>query len=176
MSEGLEERVAALESRVAALESGSGGADAGPAGGGGSGPAGDFWALEGLRARLPEDGTGGVLFTGSARLPTEEFAEWQFGLATDTVLAADWEQAAESFAALGHPVRMRLLREIVHGRRTVAELAALEDLGTTGQIYHHLRQLTTAGWLHTPQRGRHEIPVTRVIPLLAALAITQSPG
>ena len=63
---------------------------------------------------------------------------------------ADWEQTAESFAALGNAVRLRLLREILGGRRTAAELAELEGLGTTGQIYHHLRQLTGAGWLHTP--------------------------
>ncbi|MFD7509048.1 ArsR/SmtB family transcription factor [Streptomyces sp. NPDC059853] len=160
MSAELEARVAALERRIAALE------------GGGAG----FWALEGLKKQLAPDGPGGVLFTGSARLPTDEAYEWQYGLTTEDLLAIDWEQAAESFAALGHPVRMRLLREIAHGRRTVAELAALEGLGTTGQIYHHLRQLTAAGWLHTTGRGRHEIPATRVIPLLVALATTRSPS
>lgn len=63
-------------------------------------------------------------------------------------------------------MRLRLLREILGGRRTAAELAALDETGTTGQIYHHLRQLTGAGWLHTKGRGRYEVPGARVVPLL----------
>lgn len=74
------------------------------------------------------------------------------------LLAADWEQTAESVAALGSAVRLQLLREILGGRRTAAELTELEGLGTTGQTYHHLRGLTGAGWLHTPSRGRYEVP------------------
>ncbi|MFI6106793.1 ArsR/SmtB family transcription factor [Streptomyces sp. NPDC051310] len=165
----LEERVRELERRMAALE--AGGRDVPPAG------EGDFWALEGLKARLAEAGAadGGVLFTGAVRLPTGERYEWQYGVPTERQFADDWSEAAESFAALGHPVRLRLLREIAGGRRTAAELAALEEIGTTGQIYHHLRQLTGAGWLHTAGRGRYEVPPGRVVPLLAALAAARQP-
>ncbi|MFD9909941.1 ArsR/SmtB family transcription factor [Streptomyces sp. NPDC059063] len=160
----LEERVADLERRIAALEG------AGPAA-----PAvtdGDFWALDGLKAQLAGLGAedGGVLFTGAVRLPTGERYDWQYGQVTGDVLDADPAVAAESFAALGHPVRLRLLREILGGRRTAAELAALDGIGTTGQIYHHLRQLTAAGWLQTTGRGRHEVPAGRVVPLLVALS------
>ncbi|MFD3441521.1 MULTISPECIES: ArsR/SmtB family transcription factor [unclassified Streptomyces] len=160
----LEERVAALERRLAALEQ----ADrAAPRLG-----EGDFWALEGLKEQLAEAGaqTGGVLFTGAVRLPTQEQYEWQYGLLSEQLLDGDWSDAADSFAALGHAVRLRLLREILGGRRTAAELTELEGLGTTGQIYHHLRQLTAAGWLHTASRGRYEVPGARVVPLLVALA------
>ncbi|GHE51871.1 transcriptional regulator [Streptomyces longispororuber] len=160
----LEERVAELERRVAALE----GADRpGPAVG-----EGDFWALDGWKAQLADirAADGGVLFTGAVRLSTGQRYDWQYGQVTEDVLATDLATAAESFAALGHPVRLRLLREILGGRRTAAELAALDDVGTTGQIYHHLRQLTAAGWLHTTGRGRHEVPGGRVVPLLVALS------
>ncbi len=111
-----------------------------------------------------------MLFTGAVRLPTGERYDWQHGALTSDLLAYEWPDAAESFAALGHPVRLRLLREITGGRRTAAELAELDDIGTTGQIYHHLRQLTAAGWLHNTGRGRHEVPAGRVVPLLVALA------
>ncbi|MFJ8073380.1 ArsR/SmtB family transcription factor [Streptomyces sp. NPDC096176] len=164
----LEERVAALEERMAALE--------------GAGPAttalgeGDLWALEGLKQRLAATGEaaadGGVLFTGAVRLPTQEQYEWQYGALTSGLLdgeSDDWTRAAESLAALGHAVRLRLLREILGGRRTAAGLAELEGLGTTGQIYHHLRQLTAAGWLHTTGRGRYKVPAARVVPLLVVL-------
>ncbi|MFI6419118.1 ArsR/SmtB family transcription factor [Streptomyces sp. NPDC050842] len=161
----LEERVAALERRMAALE-------------GAERPAPEvtdatFWALEGLKADLAEAGAkgadGGVLFTGSVRLPTEERYEWQFGAFTERLLDEEWAETADSFAALGHPVRLRLLREILGGRRTAAELAELAEIGTTGQIYHHLKQLTGAGWLHTTGRGRYEVPAARVVPLMVML-------
>ncbi|MEL3944571.1 MULTISPECIES: ArsR/SmtB family transcription factor [Streptomyces] len=159
----LEERVAELERRMAALE----GEDRPtPAVG-----RGDFWALEGLKAQLAElrAEDGGVLYTGAVRLPTGQRYEWQTGQVTDRLFEDDWAAAADSFAALGHAVRLRLLREILGGRRTAADLAALDDIGTTGQIYHHLRQLTAAGWLETTGRGRHEVPAGRVVPLLVAL-------
>lgn len=158
----LEERVAELERRMAALESGD--RDVPRLGGG------DFWALEGLKSQLVGAAAGGVLFTGAVRLPTQEQYEWQYGTLTEELLDADWSEAADSFAALGHAVRLRLLREILGGRRTAAELAELEGLGTTGQIYHHLRQLTAAGWLHTAGRGRYEVPGGRVVPLLVVLS------
>ncbi|EGX60211.1 hypothetical protein SZN_09021 [Streptomyces zinciresistens K42] len=160
----LEQRVADLERRVAALETAP---HVVPRLG-----EGDFWALEGLKEQLAALRTpdGGVLFTGTVRLPTGEQYDWQHGSLTEGLLEADWTGCAESFAALGHPVRLRLLREIVGGRRTAAELAELDEIGTTGQIYHHLRQLTGAGWLHTTGRGRHEVPPGRVVPLLVALA------
>ncbi|MYY85651.1 MULTISPECIES: helix-turn-helix domain-containing protein [unclassified Streptomyces] len=159
----LEQRVAELERRMAELESAE---PAAPAVG-----EGDFWALDALKARHPvtEDADGAVLFTGSVRVPTGHRYEWQYGLLTESVFEGDWSEVAESFAALGNPVRLRLLREILGGLRTAAELAALDDVGTTGQIYHHLRQLTGAGWLHSTGRGRYEVPAGRVVPLLVAL-------
>ncbi|MEU6039645.1 helix-turn-helix domain-containing protein [Actinomadura sp. NPDC047616] len=172
----LERRVAELERRVAALESGDTGHPGQRPGAEPEPEDGTFWALEQLKARLDRmDGAddGGVLFTGAVRVPTGERYEWQYGLTVGELMDADWSEAAESFAALGHPVRMRLLREILGGRGAVAELAALEDLGTTGQIYHHLRQLTSAGWLHTAARGRYRVPPKRVVPLLVALAAAQ---
>ncbi|MFH8976374.1 ArsR/SmtB family transcription factor [Streptomyces sp. NPDC017890] len=162
--EQLERRVADLERRLAALEAAERPAP--------RPQEGDFWALEGLKEQLTALGAaaGGVLFTGSVHLPTGERYEWQHGALTEGLLDVDWADAAEAFAALGHPVRLRLLREILGGRRTAAELAELDEVGTTGQIYHHLRQLTGAGWLHTTGRGRHEVPPGRVVPLLVALS------
>lgn len=164
----LEQRVAELERRLAALEEGAQSPSPSP-------DDGDFWALNAWKEQLTGLGAtdGGVLFTGAVRLPTGERYDWQHGALTEDLVGDDWAAAAESFAALGHPVRMRLLREILGGRRTAAELAELDEVGTTGQIYHHLRQLTGAGWLQTTARGRHEVPAGRVVPLLVALAIAR---
>ncbi|MFI5665074.1 helix-turn-helix domain-containing protein [Streptomyces sp. NPDC051684] len=159
----LEERVSRLERRMAELE------DVAP-----TAPVmgeGEFWALDALKERHPvtQEADGAVLFTGAVRVPTGHRYEWQYGQLSQTLFDDDWAEAAESFAALGSPVRLRLLREILGGLRTAAELAALEGIGTTGQIYHHLRQLAGVGWLHTPERGRYEVPAGRVVPLLVVL-------
>ncbi|WP_328688546.1 helix-turn-helix domain-containing protein [Streptomyces caniferus] len=163
----LEQRVAELERRLAALEQ----AAARPAASPEREPDDELWALRGLKEQWAELGAdnGGVLFTGAVRTPTGLRYEWQYGLATDTLLDDDWADTAESFAALGQPMRLRLLREILGGRCTAAELTELDGTGTTGQIYHHLRQLTAAGWLQTAARGRYEIPAARVVPLLVML-------
>jgi DNA-binding transcriptional ArsR family regulator len=167
----LEGRVTELERRLAALEppvkeepaKGRSAAEAAESD--------DLWALHGLQEQLAEGGAdnGGVLFTGAVRIPSGQRYEWQYGLATDAVLDISWEGAADAFAALGRPVRLRLLREVLGGRCTAAELTDLDDTGTTGQIYHHLRQLTAAGWLRTAARGRYEVPADRVVPLLVML-------
>ncbi|MBP2583599.1 DNA-binding transcriptional ArsR family regulator [Streptomyces sp. PvR006] len=180
----LEERVAALERRLAVLESTAGDAVRAAENPVRENPVPErpvpevtdspLWALESLKAQLAADPgdrgeDGAVVFTGTVRLPTDERYEWQLGAFTGQLFEEDWADAAESFAALGHPVRLRLLREILGGRRTAAELAELDEIGTTGQIYHHLRQLTGAGWLRTVGRGRHEVPGARVVPLLVVL-------
>nr|WP_206313883.1 helix-turn-helix domain-containing protein [Streptomyces coryli] len=157
-----------MERRVAALE----GTDRPRT----AAPAGDaFWALEGLKAQLAEAGDeaadGGVLFTGAVALPTELRYEWQYGLGTGELLDEGHDDdVAEALSALGHPVRLRLLREILGGHQTTAELTGLDGSGSTGQLYHHLRQLTAAGWLHSAGRGRYAVPGTRVVPLLVLLA------
>ncbi|MFC7304015.1 ArsR/SmtB family transcription factor [Streptomyces monticola] len=165
----LEQRVDELARRLAALERAADGES--PAPSPQRDPGDDLWALNGFKEQLAALGAdnGGVLFTGAVRTPAGKRYEWQYGLVTDAVLEGDWADAAESFAALGQPVRLRLLREILGGRCTAAELAGLDGTGTTGQIYHHLRQLTAAGWLRAAARGRYEVPAERVVPLLVML-------
>ncbi|MFI5712901.1 ArsR/SmtB family transcription factor [Kribbella sp. NPDC051620] len=85
----------------------------------------------------------------------------------------DWAGFAGTLAALGSPVRLRLLQEIVQGRNTVSALSEVDGLGTSGQIYHHLRQLTAEGWLHSPSRGTFSVPPPRVVALLAILEALQ---
>lgn len=136
-----------------------------------------FWALAGLRDRTPEDTGGAVLFAGIVDLPTGEHYEWQQGHPVTDILPReldqDWTETAASLAALGHPVRLLLLQAILHGTRTAADLTGLDGVGTTGQIYHHLRQLTSTGWLRTTSRGQYAVPPERVVPLLAVLAASR---
>jgi hypothetical protein len=69
-------------------------------------------------------------------------------------------------------VRLRLLLAVLRGTTSPAELAEVPGTGTSGQIYHHIRALTAAGWLRSSGRGQVQVPAERVVPLLAALATT----
>jgi hypothetical protein len=161
-------RVAALEQAVADLVAARRPAPAEPP------PEGDYWALEGLRGRIDEDG--GVLFVASVRLPTSERYEWQWARPAGYLFgdeAVDWADLAPALGALAHPVRLRLLRRVLEGARGAAELADDPELGTTGQLYHHLRQLAAAGWLRSTGRGRYAVPGERVVPLLTILVAAQ---
>lgn len=95
------------------------------------------------------------------------------GSPASSLLDIDWSESAPELssvlAALGHPVRLLLLGLILNGTRSVSELQNNEALGTSGQLYHHLRQLVSAGWLRTTGRGSYGVSPDRIIPLLTIL-------
>lgn len=158
----LNDRLDGIERRLAALE------DRDPP----SAPAADtddqFWALTALKEQVGPPGA--VLFTGSVTVAEGERYEWQEGRVYEQLREQDWSELAQSLSALAHPVRLALIQEVVRGRRATSELVAEERFGTSGQLYHHLRQLVSAGWLKQTGRGRYAVPVERMIPLLAILA------
>ncbi|MCZ2806746.1 helix-turn-helix domain-containing protein [Modestobacter sp. VKM Ac-2983] len=159
----IEERLAALEARPCTAPT-----DA---------PAGlptpeRFWLLQALAAEAAELPGGAVAYGGQVRLPGGEEYAWQrtHGAEELRTAGADDDALAAALSALAHPVRLRLLREVLGGHTTTAALAALPGLGTTGQLHHHLRQLTAAGWLRTGGRGSYGVPADRVVPLHVVLA------
>ncbi|HIY67750.1 MAG TPA: winged helix-turn-helix domain-containing protein [Candidatus Agrococcus pullicola] len=167
--ETLREQLQALTERVDALES-----DAQPTRTPVAAPVDEekFWALAGLQSRLtnhPETADGETMLVGSLTLPTGAPVAWQQSAGTAGLLEAEWSDRAATFAALGHPVRVELLRHILSGTHATADLAQIETLGTTGQLHHHLRQLVAAGWVRQSGRGTYEVPATRVVPLLACM-------
>ncbi|UFU02308.1 helix-turn-helix domain-containing protein [Ruania suaedae] len=161
--------LAALEARVADLERTSPPAPAS------STDPDVFWALAGLRERIASDpgrAPGAVMLVGSVALP-DGAAEWQQGASSAGLLETDWSDSASALSALAHPVRLELTRHILNGTHATAELAALEGLGTTGQLHHHLRQLVSAGWVRQSGRGSYEVPAARVVPVLAVVMAAQ---
>jgi DNA-binding transcriptional ArsR family regulator len=125
-----------------------------------------FWILEGLEQRV---GPRAVAYAGSV-VRDDGPVRWQLTLDSEQLLELDWTTLVPALSALGHPARLLILQLIARGEATTAaDLADTPDLGSTGQIYHHLRQLVGAGWLRATTRGRHEVPPERLVPLLVVL-------
>lgn len=125
----------------------------------------DLWLLDNLRQRMPD----GAISYGGIATVDDEPVHWQWTVPSAPLLDEDWSQSADRIAALSHPVRLRLLQRVLHGTTKTADLGDDPDLGTTGQLHHHLRTLVSAGWLQTRRRGHYHVPRERVIPLLVVL-------
>ncbi|WP_110468492.1 winged helix-turn-helix domain-containing protein [Williamsia limnetica] len=169
----LAERLREVEARLTALEEKTPSADAGTMDSNHRKGAQDnrFWVLEGLREQLG-GASGGLIYSGIA--PTAAGpVEWQYGHTAQEILELDDDHAAivaDRLAALGSPIRLQLLLAVLGGTTSVADLSALEAMGTTGQVYHHVRILSAAGWLRPAGRGAVQVPPDRVVPAMLALA------
>ncbi|RZQ59431.1 ArsR/SmtB family transcription factor [Amycolatopsis suaedae] len=144
MPDDLRDRVADLERRVAALE-----APATP-------------------AAAPE-GAGHITYSGRLERPAE--LAWDIALHPAAVLGLDDAPRVEVLAALAHPVRTAIVRELAeNGSRPAADLQTAAGLGSTGQLYHHLKALTSAGIVEQDGRGSYRLRPVATVPTLVLLA------
>jgi DNA-binding transcriptional ArsR family regulator len=140
-----DDRLAALEARVAALE----GAPAVPE------PAG---------AEPGESGE--VSYQGRVDLAGE--VSWSIRYDAAATLELADGAVADVLAALGHPVRLAIVRRLLTNAASTSELTDAAELSSTGQLYHHLRTLTAARVVE--QEGRtYRVPATGVVPVLVAI-------
>ncbi|MCD2193574.1 helix-turn-helix domain-containing protein [Actinomycetospora endophytica] len=129
-------------------------------------------ALEGAPARSPGeavdavDGSGAVGYEGDVRLHGQ--VSWTIRYSPTAVLDLPAPPTAEVLAALGHPVRLALVRRLLAGPASAAQLQEAAELSSTGQVYHHLRALTSARVVE--QDGRSfRVPTTGVVPVLTMI-------
>lgn len=96
------------------------------------------------------------------------------GGGVDKMLAMPEYRAAQVLGALGNEVRLAILRRLLYRAKSASEL--MEELGlrTTGQVYHHLRELETAGFVEA-REGRYQIGDRRIYLTALALAYQASP-
>lgn len=165
---GLEARLTALEAEVAALrqQPPSQASVASPK---------TWWLLEKLGSNPAPDGGGTLAYGGLTSLPGAENVMWQAEHSAASVLGVDAAAVAPVLAALGHPVRLELLRRMLGGASTLAELQQVPGARTTGQVHHHLRELRTAG-LITAARNSFAVVPERVVPVLVICAAAAGPG
>ncbi|MBP2334353.1 DNA-binding transcriptional ArsR family regulator [Saccharothrix coeruleofusca] len=129
-------------------------------------------ALEGGRevATPPEAGDGGAVgYRGRVTL-AEGQVEWRIDLAQESVLALDDRPRVEVLAALAHPARVDIVRSLLdRGGQPAAALQEAARLGSTGQLYHHLKALTSAGVVEQDKRGSYRLRAGAVVPVLVLL-------
>lgn len=126
-----------------------------------------YWLIEKVaRGAKP----GAVAYGGSVDLPDGERYVWQREARVAELFRLDWASVEHVLAGIAHPMRLAILRAVIEGKRTTAELQRLDGLGTTGQLYHHLKSLERGGWVRSLERGVYGVPGERVVPLLAILA------
>jgi DNA-binding transcriptional ArsR family regulator len=109
----------------------------------------------------------------SVRMPG---TDWRQDTPAATLLSCDWPALAPRLAALGHPARLAILRAVLGGASDAPSLMQAAGATTPGQLYHHLRELTAAGWLTAPRRGAYAVPQARMGALLAAVALARDEG
>lgn len=169
--------IAALSARVAALEAVAAPLNASATQSAAKLTAGDdrYWALNELnrqRIEKPAD-RGAVLYAGTVELSSGAQYVWQRQDSTRALTEQNWHDLADTLAALGHPLRLSILKHALGQDRSTQDFMALPDMGTTGQLFHHIKTLQDTGWLRSVQRGLYGVPGERVVPLLAILTATR---
>lgn len=139
----LEQRITELEARVAALEG---------------------------TPSLGE-GEGLVSFSGDVTVGGRRFA-YEWARPTEAITGFDWDAHFERLQALAHPIRGHILKRVLEGPATVANLVDEGIVSSTGTAYHHIQALSTAGWL-AKEKGNLTVPPARIIPLLTIITATE---
>jgi DNA gyrase subunit B len=88
-----------------------------------------------------------------------------------SLLNLDGEKMAKILSALGNKQRLDILRSVLKGPVSGTDLVEQLGMGTTGQLYHHIKALTGADLLIQEERGgEYSLPAHRVLPVLLLLA------
>lgn len=116
-------------------------------------------------------GPGAVVFAGAGQVGGDTVS-WQRERGWDEVRARVDDTTARVLGALGNIVRLRIVSVLLAGPATTAQLTQRLDQPSSGQLFHHLRELIAAGLVHQPVRGTYAIRHQNVIALLALFSAT----
>ncbi len=131
--------------------------------------------------RALEDMTSGrqtfVGHFGSLLIEGKPRAWWsiRFDEAVSKLIANPDYKVAQILSVLGSEVRLSILRSLLDAPRTAAELVAALSLNTTGQAYHHLKELERAGYVYQ-KNGRYHFDIKGGRLYLTALALAADGG
>lgn len=157
----LAQRLAEVERRLDALESTPAAETQAPAGDNA------FWLLNGLAAG-PDIPDGSVAFGGDVQLGGRSY-QYQWQRPTHAVTDEPWTDAITRLSALAHPLRAEILRRLLAAPATAADLVEEGIVSSTSTAYHHLNELSSAGWITKAKASTFEIRASRVIPLMTII-------
>jgi DNA-binding transcriptional ArsR family regulator len=120
-------------------------------------------------ASAADDDTGLITYGGQAMLGGYQWV-WEIARTPGWLLRQPTGPLAAVLAAAGHPARFEILQVLVVGPKPVADLQAELALASPGQLYHHLKTLTSAGLVEQPERGVYRVPPQVIFPVLALAA------
>lgn len=134
----------------------------------------DLGLLERLQGRTGApyeegDERGAILYAGSARFDDRSYV-WQIERPVPGLLGVEEEVLTPVISALASPSRLQLLKAMLRGASTNQQLQQALGEVSVGQLYHHLKELQSAGLIAQKRRGSYEIKTQAVVPLLAILA------
>ena len=147
-----EQRLAALEARVAALERSLSGTSEKP-------------------APLATDSStaGNIIFGGDVSFGDSAY-QYQWQRPSSFFMERRWDEEISRIAAIASPTRADILKRLLAAPATAAELVEEKIVSSTGTAYHHLNELSAAGWIFKVRERSYEIRPARVIPLLTIIS------
>ncbi|MBD0382088.1 ATP-binding protein [Paenibacillus sedimenti] len=117
------------------------------------------------------DESGGLFYSGQYRSERSDYRWEPQERRVSQLLQVDGDKVAKILAALGHKQRLDILRSVLQEPLTGPELVERLNMGTTGQLYHHMKALLGADLLVQEERGgAYSLPGRRALPLLLLLA------
>lgn len=118
-------------------------------------------------------GTGAINFSGQFQA-VDGSISFSWTKHPEDLIDNSWESSFSRLAALAHPQRAMILKQLLKEPCTVSELCRLEVTSSTGTAYHHLNDLEASGWVQKGRGGIYEIPSERIIPLLVIVSASEN--
>lgn len=112
---------------------------------------------------------GTVLYAGAGTAVGGVIA-WQMDRTWNELTELEPGPIARLLAALGNPQRVKIVQALVHAPATTAELSGRLDEPSSGQLFHHLKELLAAGVVYQPQRGTYAVRQQHIVPLLTVIS------
>ena len=113
--------------------------------------------------------SGTVLYAGAGTAAAGVVA-WQMDRSWTELTELEPGPIARLLAALGNAQRVQLVQALIHAPATTAELSGRLDEPSTGQLFHHLKELLAAGVVYQPHRGTYAIRQQHIVPLLTVIS------
>ena len=110
-----------------------------------------------------------VSYTGTGEWGGRTLA-WQMTRSWEEVSEGANRDVAAVLSALASSQRLEIVAELVSGPAATSELASRLGDSSTGQLFHHLKELMAAGLVHQPKRGTYALRPSHVLPMLAVLS------